>query len=137
MKLRIPLLLAFIGVGAFAADRPAHSKPVLEKGMTADAIVQAVGKPDRIQPLQTSDGKAEKWIYRRKTGQTVSQTANTQGFIPAMTGVDGGGVKVGTALVPTYRLKYISDYQVTALLMVNDQLQLGKQWTESDERFAD
>ena len=137
MRIRLVALLACAAATAVAADQSPRAKPILEKGMTAAAIIQSVGKPAEIEVLSSSEGKAEKWIYRRKLGQTVHQTANTQTFIPAMTGVQGGGPVVGEAVVPEYRLKYVSAYQVTALLMINDQLHLGRQWTEREEKFAD
>jgi hypothetical protein len=127
---------AVVGVSA-AAPQPAKAKPVLDKGMDAATIIQLVGKPDEITPLKSENSRAETWIYRRKTGQTIQQTANTQTFIPAMVGFDAGGMVLGKALVPEYRLKYIRDYQVTALLMVDGKLQLGRQWAAQDEQFAD
>jgi hypothetical protein len=137
------LSLALVGllvstVGATAADsRSARTKPVLEKGMPGTTIIQLVGKPDEINPIQAEGTHSETWIYRRKLDETVKQTANTQAYIPAMVGFDAGGVVIGRALVPEYRLKYIRNYQVTALLMVDGKLQLGRQWVAQDEQFAD
>jgi hypothetical protein len=137
------LTLALVGllvstVGATAADsRSERTKPVLEKGMPGTTIIQLVGKPDEINPIQSEGTHSETWIYRRKLDETVKQTANTQAYIPAMVGFDAGGVVIGRALVPEYRLKYIRHYQVTALLMVDGKLQLGRQWVAPDEQFAD
>jgi hypothetical protein len=140
MKMPFLALLVFVAMaaGAGADSTPAtKAKPVLDKGMDAATIIQLVGQPDEITPLKTADGKAETWIYRRKTGQTVVQTANTQTTIPAMVGFQASGVLIGRAIVPQYRLKYIRDYQITALLMVDGKLQLGRQWAAQDEQFAD
>jgi hypothetical protein len=138
MKSRLFFLLSCLASVALAASPSAnHNKTVLNKGMSGAAIIQAYGQPDEIVPMKVAEGKAEKWIYRRKLGHTVQQTANTEAFIPAMVGFTAGGMTIGRALVPDYRLKYIADYQVTALLMVNDQLQLGRQWSQRDESFAD
>jgi hypothetical protein len=114
----------------------AKEKPVIEKGMSHEMIVQLLGQPDEVNPLKTETGKAETWIYRRKVGQTVHQTANTQAFIPAMTGFTAGGVTIGKALVPDYRLKHVEAFQVTALLMVDGKLQLARQWYARNEEFA-
>lgn len=134
MKTRLPLLLAVFALTAgFAA---AKEKPVLEKGMPAAMIVQLVGQPDEITPLKSEEGQAETWIYRRKVGQTVHQTANTEASIPALTGFTASGPTIGRAIVPDYRLKYVCAYQVTALLMVDGRLQLGRQWFSRDEQFA-
>jgi hypothetical protein len=39
--------------------------------------------------------------------------------------------------VSEYRLKYIRDFQVTALLVVDGKLQLRRKWLAQDEQFAD
>ncbi len=119
-----------------AAVQPAKAKPVLDKGMEAATIIQLVGQPNEITPIKSGDSKAETWLYRRKVGQTVFQTANTEALIPAMVGFDSGGMIIGRALVPDYRLKYAAAYQVTALLMVDGKLQLGRQWIQKTEEFA-
>ncbi len=119
-----------------ADDQPAKTKPVLDKGMAAAAIIQLVGQPNEITPIKSDSSKAETWVYRRKVGQTVFQTANTQAFIPAVVGFDSGGMIMGKALVPDYRLKYAAAYQVTALLIVDGKLQLGRQWIQQTEEFA-
>ncbi len=134
MKTRLPLLIAVFALTAGLAS--AKEKPVLEKGMPAAMIIQLVGQPDEISPLKSGEGKAETWIYRRKVGQTVHQTANTETTIPALTGFTASGPTIGSAIVPDYRLKYVCAYQVTALLMVDGRLQLGRQWFARDEQFA-
>jgi hypothetical protein len=121
----------------FAANTDtAKTKPILEKGMEGPAIIQAYGKPSEIQPMKNPDTNAEKWIYRRKVAQTVLQTANTQTTIPAFVGFNASGPVIDQIAVPDYRLKYIEAYQVTALLMIDGKLQLGRQWIEEEEKFA-
>jgi len=140
MKTTLLALLVFVAsaVGVCAAtEQPAKSKPVLDKGMDAATILQLAGKPDEVRPIKSNETKAETWIYRRKLGQTVFQTANTQAYIPAMVGFNAGGPVIGQALVPDYRLKYARAYQMTALLMVDGKLHLAKQWVTQEEEFAD
>ena len=138
MKLRpLAILLALAAVLVARVDA-APAKPALEKGMTAEAILRLAGKPAEILPLQSTEGTAEKWIYRRKVGETIHQTANTQVFETRMIGFGGtGGVQLGPVPVPEYRLKHVVGYQVTALLMIDGKLQLGRQWYEREEKFAD
>lgn len=131
-------LLAILAALAATAGLHAAPKPVLEKGMAGSTIVQLVGRPDEVQPLKAPEGKAEKWIYRRKVNQTIIQSANMQAFEPAFVGNDGTGrPMLGTVVVPDYRIKYVALYQVTALLMVDGKLQLGRQWKEQEEKFTD
>jgi hypothetical protein len=135
MKAKISASFAFLL--AFAAGIAA-GQPVLEKGMPAAEILKLAGKPAEIVPMKTPEGRAEKWIYRRKVGQTINQTANTQAHETAMVGFGGtGGVVLAPVVVPEYRLKYVVGYQVTALLMIDGKLQLGRQWYEREEKFAD
>ncbi len=135
MKTRLALLPALLVLLAGFAS--AKEKPVLEKGMPAAMIIQLVGKPHEISPIKSGETNAETWIYRRKIGQTVHQTANTQKTIPALTGFTANGPTIGQAIVPDYRLKYVCAYQITALLMVDGRLELGRQWVSRDEQFAD
>jgi hypothetical protein len=139
MKAKILASTAFLFAcaAALAADKPAATQPILEKGMPGTAIQQLVGQPTEIQNLKSSDVKAEKWIYRRKLTEGTYQTANTEAYIPAMVGVQSTGMIVGKALVPDYRLKFVKVYQVTALLIVDGKLERGRQWTEREESFAD
>jgi hypothetical protein len=139
MKAKISASFAFLFAcaAAFAAGQSSPTQPVLMKGMEGTAIQQLVGQPTEIQQLNSSDVKAEKWIYRRKLTEGTYQTANTQAYIPALVGVQSSGVVVGQALVPDYRLKFVKVYQVTALLIVDGKLERGRQWTEREESFAD
>lgn len=138
MNLRPLTFLIVLAAALVARAEPAATKPALEKGMTAEAILKVAGKPAEVVPLKTAEGKAEKWIYRRKIGQTVKQSADTQSFETRMIGFGGtGGVQLGPVAVPDYRIKYVVSYQVTALLMVDGKLQLGRQWAEREEKYAD
>jgi hypothetical protein len=121
-----------------AADTPAKAKPVLQAGMDADTIIQLYGKPVEIQPMDNKAGlKAEKWIYRRKAREYTAQDASDIAMIPAFIGNTGTGSQM-IADVPTleFRVKFITVYQVTALLMVEGKLTIGKQWLEREERFT-
>lgn len=133
-----PTLLAitcftFTG-GAVAATT--STKPVLEKGMAGDTIIQLYGKPNVVQPMKNPEAKTEKWIYRRKTEDTTTQDASYINMVPAFIGISGTGQPM-VADTPRldFKLKHIRIYQVTALLMVDGKLVLGKQWTEREERF--
>src|SRR5690349_13898361 len=130
-KLTASFVFLLACASALAANQP--SAPVLEKGMEADAIRQLVGQPSEIDPVKSTEVKAEKWIYRRKVTQGTYQTANTEARIPALVGTSAGGLIVGETIVPEYRLKFVKVYQVTALLMINGKLERGRQWTEREE----
>ncbi len=139
MQPRLFILFAFLTVtgAAVAFVAPTGGKTVLERGMDAATIRQAYGEPDEIVALPADGVKAEKWIYRRKAGETVHQTQNTQMKSLAMTGINGDGRPVvSEVFVPEYRIKYIASYQVTALMMVDGRLHLARQWYEREEKFT-
>ena len=47
-----------------AAGNAAPPAVKLDKGMTAAQITKLIGKPTEVAPIQNTDGKAERWIYR-------------------------------------------------------------------------
>jgi len=132
-------LLAFPGAASAAeASRPARTKPPLTQFMAADFIRDTYGKPNEIRPMKQPDGrlKVEQWLYRRRAGETTTQTASNQTTIPAFIGITGTGQpNIADVPVPEYRLKHIVIYQVTALLMIDDQLTSGSQWLEREESY--
>jgi len=125
---------------AVAADAPVASqgkaaKPGLEKGMSAETIVRLIGKPQEITPLTLSESKAEKWIYRRRLSERTVQEAATTHTIPAYLGFSASGPSIGTSVELDFRLKHITTYQVTSLLMIDGKLFLAKQWQEQSQSF--
>ncbi|WP_069960552.1 hypothetical protein [Lacunisphaera limnophila] len=116
----------------------AKKKRMLEKGMEADTVELLYGKPAEIKPMETPDAttKAEQWIYRRKVSEKTIQTADTQSTIPTFGRADAGGVSIVDVPIVTYRLKHLTTYQVTALLMVNGRLEVAKQWQEVDSAYV-
>lgn len=112
----------------------AQNRPALDKGMTAEQIQQAIGKPQEIRPMQSPEGKAEVWTYRRVISRTVDQVATNTMQMPAF----GGGM-MSEALQPTTALRfsmtYRTRYQVTALLMFNGALVSARQWQEQTTSY--
>jgi hypothetical protein len=131
-------MLIFAGVGPLTADTtPARVKPVLKIGMDADTIVSLYGKPAEIQLMDTADLRAEKWIYRRKAREYTTQDASDVAMIPAYIGNGGTGTPIiDETPILQFRIKRITVYQVTALLLVDGKLRLGKQWHEQEEKFT-
>ncbi len=124
-----------------AAAKPAAKKLVLEKGTAADDILKAYGQPDKIQPLETAapEIKAETWIYRRKSGETVTQehladTVETYTFTTNVTNGNGSAqpVKIST---PVLKTKRVTSYQVTSLLIVNGRLEVARLRQEKEESY--
>ncbi len=113
------------------------SKPVLELGMDEATVIQLYGKPAEIQSIKDSTTQAEKWLYRRKAREFTAQTASGVTMIPAFIGNSGSGrPMIADTPILDFKVKYITVYQVTALLMVEGKLTLGKQWLEQEEKFT-
>lgn len=124
-----------------AATKPAAKKLVLEKGTAADDIRKAYGTPSKILPLETTepDMKAETWIYRRKSGETVTQehlsdNVETYTFTTNVTNGNGSAqpVKIST---PVLKTKRVTTYQVTSLLIVNGRLEIARLRQETEESY--
>ncbi len=123
---------------AESPDKPAK-KLVLAKGVPAQAIIEAYGQPVKILPVETPDPaiKAERWLYRRKTGEHVSQevmSERTEVYNLTRTGASGADaadiIKVSTPIMGNKR---ITTYQITSLLIVNGRLELATQSTADEE----
>ena len=110
-----------------SASAPSTAKPALVKGMTAEQVEQIAGKPAEIKPIDSPQGKAETWTYRRVVDRQTRQVAATVAAVDTFRG--GTGVMGSTPMLE-YRLESTTIYQVTALLMFDGKLVLAKQWRE-------
>jgi hypothetical protein len=114
------------------------AKIVLQKGMSAETIMQHYGQPYEVTPIAAEPVKAEKWTYRRMSDSRIVQTANTERRVQSFIGLNNGGKStIGDVIIPDYRLKLLRTYQVTNLLLIDGKLELGRQWQERSEQFAD
>ncbi len=124
------------GAATAGESRTKDGKPVLDKGMTAETILRLVGKPDEIVPVAVSDGKAEKWIYRRFMGTEHLLDATTEETIPVFLRANlAEGNVMGTATRPIFNLKHVTKFQMTALLMYEGELVVAKQWQEVSQSY--
>lgn len=131
------ILLLTATLPAWLSAANANSDKILDKGMDAETIRSMYGQPAEVIALESDGMKAEKWIYRRKMKDQITQVETGVTMQPAFIGNSGtGSPMIGTAAVPEYRLKYFKVSQVTALLMVEGKLERAKQWTEREESFS-
>lgn len=113
-----------------------RTKPVLDKGLTAEQVEKLVGKPTAIKPMDAPAGsKAEMWIYRRKA---ATNTRQVEIATSGMAGFVGHGMEhlKGDVSVPEYQVENTILYQITALLMVDGKLVLARQWKETERNFT-
>jgi hypothetical protein len=134
MKIRPALAFLFttLLITTAPAAPAAPARPPLEKSMAADAIVQAVGKPAEVVPMEAEGTKAETWYYRRK----LKQVAVTEPILSVQSGPNWGNMTVRSDPVTQYRQKYVITHQVTALLLVDGKLTLARQWVEESQSYA-
>ncbi len=131
-------VLTLFPLAGEAAAAEARKLPPLQQFMEADFIRSTYGKPSEIRPMKQPDGriKVEQWLYRRRVKENTVQTASNQTTVPAFIGFSGSGSPIITdVIIPEYRLKHVVIFQVTALLMVDNQLSYGTQWMEMDESY--
>ncbi|HVU25134.1 MAG TPA: hypothetical protein VHE13_13490 [Opitutus sp.] len=120
---------------ADAEQGTTKAKPTLAKGMTADEVLKAVGKPAEVKPMKTETGKAEEWIYRRELGKRVVRVASGEREVPVFDGMGLGSGAMKTRHEIIYTSKHVTVYQVTTLLMFDGKLILANQKVEQDDRF--
>lgn len=142
MHLRLLLLACALSGGLPAASNPPETKSsdparksaqALEMGMTAEQVVEVVGRPHQVKPMPNTDGKAEVWTYRRVAGRSVSQVAANTREVPAFVG--GNSQELGTRMEIDYRPVQRTKYQITALLLYEGRLTSAKQWTEVEQDY--
>lgn len=122
---------------AAGANAAKPAKPALEKGMTAEQVIKLIGKPTEIRPISVEDaggGKAERWVYRRDGGTRIIQVPIGTREVPAFVGMVQEANQQHRSEV-IYGPKTIRIFNVTSLLMVNDQLVLARQTQEAEERY--
>lgn len=126
---------------AAAKDDSARSKLVLAKGLDAEVILKGYGKPYKIKPMEApeKDIMVECWIYRRKASESTTQTpVGYTTVVPPMAVSPTSGsaaIYIPVTQIPIYKLKRMTTYQVTELLMVDNKLVLAKQRMEREEAF--
>lgn len=142
----LAVALPFFGGVVQAADAPAGpakeqktgaspKKQPLEKDMPADKIIELIGKPEEVTPMESKEGKAETWIYRRKVGTKSTQVVVGTRDVPAFVGIGLGNDSMQNRKELIYGMKDMSIVRVTSLLMFNDKLVLAKQWDELSEKY--
>lgn len=108
-------------------------KPVLERGMDAEAVVRLFGKPDSVKPMKSPEGKAETWTYRRLLSKHMGQSATGVREVPGFDGSVGANAGKRTEIV--YRNVYTEIFQVTQILLYNDKVVVAKQWKEQEQSY--
>ncbi|HEX2854815.1 MAG TPA: hypothetical protein VHO24_16400 [Opitutaceae bacterium] len=119
---------------AQASGAPAaRSAPTaLQEGMTAEEVQRIIGKPAEIKPMESPEGKAETWTYRRVLGKETTQEAVSTSSVPAFNGLPN---TMGAAVTLQYRLKHTVTHQVTTLLMFEGKLVKARQWVSKSVSY--
>ena len=100
---------------------------VIKKGMEADEIVRRIGKPSEIRPMETPEGHAEVWVYRRNAGTDGTWTATSVVRMPVANPLTG---VLYTTPEPSYSQERRELLETTNLLMFEGKL---VEWTRMVE----
>lgn len=113
------------GTAATAANVNASDKPprVIVKGMEGEEIIRRIGKPTEIRPLETPQGQAEVWVYRRKAGQESTLAATSVVQVPIIHPLTGVQYNAPEA---RYSMERRDLLETTNLLMFEGKL---VEWT--------
>ncbi len=109
------------------ASDPAKPPRVIAKGMDAEEIVRRIGKPTEIRPLETPEGQAEVWVYRRNAGQESTLAATSVIQVPIVHPLTGVQYNAPEA---RYSMERRDLVETTNLLMFDGKL---VEWTRTVE----
>ena len=108
-----------------AAQKPA--RPTLEAGMTAEQIVQIVGKPNRVKKLKQDAIEAEVWYYSFDRPYGVRQIAAQMREVPYVDPITGV-MKMMQEPVYSEERSYL--VETTELLIINGALAQSKRYRQ-------
>lgn len=150
--MRLAVVLLFVGIPLFGdSSAPAPSaeeakpsrapKPAQKgvyEGMMASELQALIGKPDKVVPVDTPEGKknhAEVWIYKRlKSTSTDTVTVGTK---PVTTRVKQGDnyVDVVVSNEPVIKNRVTEIYQVASFLIIQGRFIKSTQTEEKRQYF--
>lgn len=111
------------------------ARPVVHLGMTAAEITKLIGRPDKVESIDTPVGKGENWLFRRLAKEWTQETAASMRMEPAFVGLGISNDGIRDVARPAFDLERVSIYQVSSLLLVDGRLVAAKQWSEKERRF--
>lgn len=117
------------GTAEVSAGEEKLARPMLEQGMSAEEIVKAIGRPNAVQPMRKSEGRAEVWVYRRVIDRTSMQVQTGVREVPAFVG-PSSGTSMGMVTEPVWGMEHRTVYQLTRLLLFDGKL---VSWTQTRE----
>lgn len=160
MNSRFPVLLPLIGIillggcattpspdasGAKTAEsRPAKDsatrkdpEDTLQQGMSAEAVKAVMGEPAEIRPYPNpSFGKAEVWIYRRRSIGSMQEVQIGTHSTQIMTLAADGTTRIANTMdEPVYKRETTNIIDTISLLMIDGHFIVYKRATEQQKEF--
>jgi hypothetical protein len=102
---------------------PKETLAALTPNVTAARVIELLGRPERIKPMDAANVRAEVWVYRISRRETVAQVEIGQKEVSLGSQTL---TPVAPAAVPIYRNETTRVYQTIELLIVNDRLAVQK-----------
>lgn len=112
--------LGFLLAGLFVATAASADTPKIHPGMSGDEIRARWGAPREIRPMESPEGRAEVWRYRRLVSRRVQPVAVDTQMVPVF--VPGAPNGLGETRELVYEVETTWVYQDMYLLMFNDRL---------------
>jgi hypothetical protein len=110
----------------------APSPKALNQGMTAEEVIQRIGRPAEIRKIK-ADIPAEVWIYYRDLGSEYTMIASTTHSIPIQNFATGTMTSTPEL---DFRPERIDTTQHTELLMINGKLTSYKQFAQKKRSIS-
>lgn len=102
---------------------PAAEINQLKPGLTAHQIIDLLGKPEMVKPIEAKGIQSEVWIYRVSWRETTTQVPTTEVDQPSINPLTGQPM---TVKVPVYQNRTSRVYQTLELLMIDGKLEQRK-----------
>jgi len=120
-----------------ATDAAAKTPPVtLKQGQPAEAVHQALGKPDETRPLKAPNGKAEIWVYIKEVSTRMDRVGFPSADNVIVTRAADGTMHQTTTPGPLqfHDIYYVTE-EVTEVLMFNDHYVTQKVTRRERQRY--
>ena len=105
--------------------------PVLTQGMTGKVVRQKLGNPAEIEPMESSTGKAEVWVYHFEKSVGMTQVATGTRDVQTYAGTSTIMLAPELVYSPVEQKSLVT----LRLLMFNDRLEAQKALVESSSKY--
>ncbi len=98
---------------------PVGPEAALKMGMAAETVLQVMGKPASITPMNSDQGKAEIWAYERQVDERIERIDTSTPIMASVTDASGHSRMVQTGVHTEFHDVHHITKAALQLLMFN------------------